>query len=236
MTIHDSLSRYYPSIERMPFCAALRQGLFDKNAVLCAEVVEIYRALLVRDRIKRACETKISLAVGSGTLSISGAATIRRVVEDEGETEDHIDHLDMRLNLFRSLGITRGVRLQPNRRLDEINAAYVTLIEAADVFQVIGINAAIEDWYAPVSAFFEKQYLGRGFSIDEVQTYTVHKAADVWHSSAGFKVLAEHQDAFNIESVADAVQRVFATSLTYDTMKLELAQAGDICELLALPQ
>jgi hypothetical protein len=226
----------YPPIERMPFCAALRQGRFDKDAVLRAEVVEIYRALLVRDRIKRACESKISLAVESGALSPSGAATIRGVVEDEGETEDHIDHLDMRFKLFRSLGLTRNVKLRPNRRLDEINAAYVTLIEAADVFQVIGINAAMEDWYAPLSGFFEEQYLGRGLSIDEVETYTVHKAVDVWHAGAGFEVLAEHRDAFDIARVADAVQRVFATSVAYDTMKLELAQAGDIRGLLVLPR
>lgn len=234
-TIRDTLSIYYPPIERMPFCAGLRDGLFDKNAVLRAEVVEIYRALLVRDRIKRACESKISLAVESGILSRSGGATIHGVVEDEGETEDHIDHLDMRFKLFRSLGLTRALRLLPNRRLDEINAAYVTLIEAANVFQVIAINAAMEDWYAPISGFFEEQYLGRGFSMDEVETYTVHKAVDVWHAGAGFDVLAEHRGAFDIEQVADAVQRVFATSVAYDTMKLELAQASDIRGLLELP-
>ena len=234
-TIRDTFSGYYPLIERMPFGAALRHGHFDKEALLRAEVVEIYRALRVRDRIKRACESKISLAVEMGTLSRSGAATIRGVVEDEGETADHIDHLDMRFKLFRSLGITRDVTLRPNRRLDEINAEYVRLIETADVFQVIGINAAMEDWYAPVSGFFEEQYLRRGFSVEEVETYTVHKGVDVWHAGAGFEVLAEHRDAFDIERVADAVQRVFATSVAYDTMKLELAQAGDIRGLLKLP-
>ena len=93
----------------------------------------------------------------------------------------------------------------------------------------------MEDWYAPVSGFFEEQYLGRGFSLDEVETYTVHKAVDVWHAGAGFQVLAEHRDAFDIERVADGVQRVFATSVAYDMMKLELAQASDIRVLLALP-
>ena len=233
-TIRDSLSKFYPSIEKMPFCGALRKGLFDKNAVLRAEVVEIYRAMLTRDRLKRACETKVSLAVESGTLSVSGAAIIRHVVDDEGETEDHIDHLDMRFKLFQSLGITRDVRLRPNDRLDEINAAYVALIETSDVFQMIGINAAIEDWYAPVSAFFERQYLGRGFSAEEVQTYAVHKTADVWHSGAGFQVLTEHLDAFDIEGVAEAVKQVFATSLAYDTMKLELARTDDIHQHLEI--
>lgn len=234
-TIRETFSRYYPPIDRMPFCAALLQGHFDKDAVLRAEVVEIYRALRVRERIKRACEAKISLAVESGTLSRSGAATIRGVVEDEGETADHIDHLDMRFKLFRSLGITREVTLRPNRRLDEINADYVRVIESADVFQVIGINAAMEDWYAPVSGFFEEQHLRRGFSLEEVETYTVHKAVDVWHAGAGFKVLSEHRDRFEMEHIADALQRVFATSLAYDTMKLELAQTSDIRELLVLP-
>jgi hypothetical protein len=235
-TLRDSLASCYPSVEQLPFCAALRRGLFDKDEVLCAEVVEIYRALLVRDRIKRACESKLTLAVESGVLSMSGAATIRTVVDDEGETEDHLDHLDMRFKLFRSLGVARDVRLLPHRQLDEINAAYVTLIEASDVFEVIGINAAMEDWYAPVSGFFEAQYLSRGFTLEEVETYTVHKAADVWHSNAGYQVLTEHQGAFDIASVADAVRRVFATSLAYDTMKLELAQGGDIHRLLVLPQ
>lgn len=235
-TIRDALSLHYPSIEQLPFCAALQRGLFDKNAILCAEVAEIYRAVLIRDRIKRACEAKIEHALGSGTLSISGAATIRGVAEDEGETEDHADHLDIRFKLFRSLGISRGVRLRPNGRLDAINAAYVDLVETSDIFQVIGINAAIEDWYAPVSAFFEQQYLRRGFSAEEVETYTVHKGVDILHSDAGFQVLADHQDAFDVKGVADAVKRVFATSLAYDTMKLELATAGHIHELLEVPR
>ncbi len=234
--IRAALSRHYPSLEQLPFCAALREGLFDKHAVLRAEVVELYRALRVRDRIKQAFDAKIALAVGSNTLSTSGAATIRGVVEDEGETEEHIDHLDMRLKLFQSVGVTRRAALRPNARLDEINEDYVAIVEASDVFQVIGIHAAIEDWYAPVSAFFEKQYLLRGFSADEVETYTVHKAADVWHSSAGFEVLADHRDRFDIEVVADAVGRMFATSLAYDAMKLELARAGDIRDLVEGPR
>ena len=235
-TIRDSLSLHYPSLEQLPFCAALQRGLFDKNAILCAEVVEIYRAVLTRDRIKRACEAKIEQAHSSGTLSTSGATTIRAVADDEGETEEHADHLDIRFKLFQSLGISRDVRLRPNGRLDAINAAYVALVETSDVFQVIGINAAIEGWYAPVSAFFEKQYLRRGFSVDEVETYTVHKGVDISHSDEGFQVLAEHQDAFDIKGVADAVNRVFDTSLAYDTMKLELATGGHIDELLELPR
>lgn len=234
--LRDALASLYPSIAQMPFCAALLQGRFDKDAVLRAEVVEIYRALLVRERVKRACESKIASAVAAGALSLAGARTMRTVVEDEGQTDDHIDHLDMRLKLFQSLGDTRNIKLVPNRQLDEINAAYVAVIEAADAFQVIGINAAMEDWYAPIAAFFEEQHLRRGFTIDEVETYTVHKAADVWHSSAGFRVLADHQAAFDVGHVADAVRRVFATSLAYDGMKLELAQGGDIRRLLALPQ
>lgn len=231
-TIRATLSRHYPSIEQMGYCAALRGGRFDRDAILRAEVVELYRALHIRSLVKQTYVSKIEAAVERGTLSPADAAAIHRVIDDEGETEDHIDHLEMRLKLFQSLGITRRVRLRADPRLDEINRNYVAILEGSDVFQVIGINAAIEGWYVPISAFFEAQYLRRGFSADEVETYAVHKAADDWHSGAGFDVLERNLDAFDTAAVEDAVRRTFATALAYDAMKVELAGRGDIRELV----
>ncbi len=222
--IRERLRRYYPSLETMPYCAALARGEFDRAAVLRAEVVELYRALHTRARAKAAYAGRLAEALSRGELDDSDVRRITGVIEDEEETHEHADHLDLRLQIFASAGWSRAVRLRPQEELDAINAEWLGVLEGSGAMELIAVHAALEDWYAPVAGFFEEQYLRRELSPREVETYQVHREADVWHGAAGFEVLERRAGSWAVERVVDAVARTFETALAYDAAKVTFAR------------
>jgi len=193
--------------------------------VLEAEVVELYRALRTRDRVHGAYARALDAARREGVLSASDLRTLNAVLEDEGQTDEHADHLDLRLQVFASRGWSRDIRLPEDGELERINAAWLAIAEEANAFELIAIHAAIEAWYVPIAGFFEAQYLGRGFTPFEVETYAIHKDADQWHSSAAFVVLGKHAGAFDLDGIVGAVRRTFRTVRAYDQAKLVRAEA-----------
>ncbi len=230
--IREALKLEYPKIESMPYCSALLEGRFTKEQVLTAEVVELYRALNTRHVLHGIHMNDLETALRAGALSEQEYRQLSHVARDEGETKDHIDHFDMRLMLFSSVNLMRGnLYLVQNESLDRINDRYVGLMTSG-LIPGIAANAAIEDWYVPIAAFFEQQYLVRGFSPEDVTTYTVHKAADVWHSSVGLNFLESHSGELDMESLRGHVREVFRTSIAYDQAKLELATSAKLDDVL----
>jgi hypothetical protein len=107
--------------------------------------------------------------------------------------------------------------------LDRVNADWLEIVERADVFELLAILGAIEDWYVPVAAFFEAEYRRRGFSGREVETYSVHRAADAWHSNASLSALERHEGRLDPESLARYVAAAFETARVYDARKPDFA-------------
>src|SRR5688572_16001553 len=149
--VHDYIASFYPTLRQMPYCSALQDGAFTKTQTLAAEVVEIYRAFRTRDTIKSLYRQRLDAGLKASDIDTDTHAQIVEVIEDEGETHEHVDHLDMRLQIFRSVGITRKSRLTPNSTLDRINAEWLDVIRAGNLFTTMCVFAAIEDWYAPIS-------------------------------------------------------------------------------------
>lgn len=233
--VRARLRALYPTRADFPYCMALEGGEFDRDAILCAEVVELYRALLTRDAVKEDYQRKVRAACNLGVLSEQDAHAIGTVIDDEGSTDEHADHLDIRLQLFSTFHLPVRPTLRPDAALDLVNARYLASVRDADVFGVVAIHAAIEDWYVPLAGFFRREYLRRGFSAHEVETYEVHESADVWHSGAGFAVLERHVDALDWNGIERAVRAVFSTAVAYDTSKLRFATGRRLDELLVLP-
>ena len=223
----------YPKLDDLPFCKALSDGRFGREEILRAEIVELYRALNTRHKIQSYYKDKLAAAVEAGVIKGSDFDLMEEVIDDEGETEEHIDHLDMRFKLFAGTPVSRAATLKFNEELDAINNEWMDICRDSNLFEMMAFTAGIEDWYAPLSAFFEEEYRKRGFSEDELELFIVHKEADVDHSEAQFDILERCRDRFSVNDVKNMLDRTFATSKGYDTQKLVLAETEcDLSDLL----
>lgn len=218
------LRALYPTRQELPFCAALEAGDVDRPGVLRAEAVEFYRAINTRGRLHAGYVDKARAACDAGRLSQRDVDLIEDLLADEGETEDHIDHVDMCYKLYRHTPVDRGVLPRHDATIESINRQWMEICDEADIFELIAIMGAIEDWYAPMSEFFEVEYRSRGFGDDELEIFIVHKDADVEHSTIQFELL-ERSDC-DSTAVLDMVRRTFVTSRAYDASKLRLARSG----------
>jgi len=120
-TVKEVIRAQFPTIDEMPFCAALRDGKFERAAILRAEIVELYRALYTRHSIQDSYKEKLQEALQAGIIETKDVDTMEEVIDDEGETEDHIDHLDMRFKLFVGTPVSRATDMRHNEKLEAIN-------------------------------------------------------------------------------------------------------------------
>jgi hypothetical protein len=225
-SIKDIVRAQYPKLHELPFCHALENGRFGRTEILRSEIVELYRALDTRGKIQAIYKEKLRAAQSQGVISPKEVKSIEEIIDDEGETEDHIDHLDMRFKLFVGTPISRQSRLRHDPELQAINDEWMSVCHDASLFELMALTAAIEDWYAPVSAFFEDQYRRRGFSDEELELFIVHKGADIDHSEAQFDVLEKSRDHFDGNNLVAILTRTFNTSRGYDTAKFRLAESN----------
>jgi hypothetical protein len=194
----------------------------------------LYRARNTRHKIQEAYKQKLREAMDKNVVSEDDVTLMEEVIDDEGETEDHIDHLDMRFKLFVGTPVSRATTLLANAELDAINNEWMAVCQESDLFSLMAVTAGIEDWYAPLSGFFEEQYRKRGFNDDELELFIVHKGADIDHSEAQFDILQRKADLIDGDRVRQMLQRTFNTSRGYDTLKLRLAETEcGLDELLA---
>lgn len=214
----------YPTLDDMPFCAALRDGQFQREAILRAETVELIRAINTRGKIQAMYKEKLRAAEQKNAITAADREHIEEVIDDEGETEDHIDHLDMRFKLFTGTPINPKVKLKANPEVEAINNEWMSICRDSSLLHLMSVTAAIEDWYAPLSEFFENEYRKRGFSEDELELFIVHKAADIDHSEAQFEILERNVKTLDRDKVRAVVTRTFNTSKGYDAAKLTLAK------------
>lgn len=221
--IRDVIRSCYPTIDEMPFCAALRDGRFGRTEILRAETVELYRALNTRGLIQEMYKEKLYKAVSQSVISESDLSTMEEVIDDEGETDEHIDHLDMRFKLFVGTPVSRDSTLKYSETLEAINNEWMSICRESELFTLMAVTAGIEDWYAPLSRFFEDEYRKRGFSEDELELFIVHQGADVDHSNAQFEILEKNKSRYDLNALRKSVTRTFGTSKGYDAAKLELA-------------
>ncbi|MDD9904939.1 MAG: hypothetical protein OXT06_15320, partial [Rhodospirillaceae bacterium] len=180
--VADIIKSYYPTIDEMPFCAGLREGKFTRQEILRAEVVELYRALKTRGLIQEEYKKKLREANAAGVILDDELSTMEEVIDDEGETEEHIDHLDMRFKLFVGTSVDQSTFPAFNQELEDINNEWMAVCRESDLFSLMAVTCGIEDWYAPMSEFFEDEYRKRGFNDDELELFIAHKSADVEHS------------------------------------------------------
>lgn len=222
----------YPTIDEMEFCAGLRDGKYDRADILRAEIVELYRALNTRGVIQELYKEKLREANEAGIILDDELSTMEEVIDDEGETDDHIDHLDMRFKLFVGTGVDRSTWPVFNQEMQAINDEWMAICKEANLFTLMAVTSGIEDWYAPMSKFFEDEYRKRGFNEEELELFIAHQDADVEHSEAQFAILERNVDRLDFENVKVMLKRTFDTSRGYDRMKRVLAESGRALEEL----
>ena len=108
MKIKELLTSLHPKINEMAFMSQLVSGKFQREEILRSEVVELYRALDTRQKIQDIYKAKLAEGLNNGQISKEDLSLMTEVIDDEGETHDHIDHLDMRFKLFVGTDIKRG--------------------------------------------------------------------------------------------------------------------------------
>ena len=224
MQIKELLTSLHPKVSEMAFMSQLTNGKFQKREeILRSEVVELYRALDTRQRIQDIYKEKLSEGLKEGLISKEDLAVMQEVIDDEGETEDHIDHLDMRFKLFVGTGIGRGKFPIHNDELQKINDEWVNICKEANLWEIMACHCAIEGWYPDISTMFEKEYKKRGFTDEELEIFIAHQGADVEHSDTQYAILDKNFSKLDPKRIEHMVKRTFATSKAYEQMKLKLA-------------
>ena len=226
MKIKELLTSLHPKITEMPFMSELASGKFQRDEVLRSEVVELYRALDTRQKIQNIYKKKLQEGVNQGLISKEDLEVMQEVIDDEGKTEDHIDHLDMRFKLFAGTNIKRGKFPKENNELQKINDEWVNICKEANLWEIMACHCAIEGWYPAISEMFEKEYKKRGFNDKELEIFIAHQGADVEHSEAQYAILEKNFSKIDPARIKRMVERTFQTSKGYDKMKLEFARSG----------
>ena len=153
MQIKELLTSLHPKVSDMAFMSQLTSGKFQKREeILRSEVVELYRALDTRQRIQDIYKEKLSEGLKEGLISKEDLAVMQEVIDDEGETEDHIDHLDMRFKLFVGTGIGRGKFPIHNDELQKINDEWVNICKEANLWEIMACHCAIAVSYTHLRA------------------------------------------------------------------------------------
>ncbi len=221
--VFDLIRERQPALETMPFCTALLENKFDRQKILCAEIVELYRALNTRQKIQDMYKSKLQSGSTKNQITTNDVSRMEEIIDDEGETDEHIDHLDMRFKLFAGTPVSRQSSIRYNEDLESINNEWVAVCEESSLFSLMAVTAAIEEWYAPVSRFFEDEYRKRGFTEEELELFICHQEADVDHSEVQFVILSNNSDKIDLDEVDKMLVRTFKTSVGYDKMKLRFA-------------
>ena len=227
MRIKSLLINHHPKISEMAFMSELQKGNFNREEILRSEIVELYRALNTREKIQNIYKEKLSKAYKDGLIAEKDYALMNEVIEDEGETEDHIDHLDMRFKLFNGTDVKRGRLPKFNDTLDRINNDWIQICRESNIFEIMSCHCAIEGWYPKISVFFENEYKKRGFTHEELEIFIAHQGADVEHSEAQYKILEDNFSKINENSINTMVKRTFDTSKGYEEMKLKFAKLNE---------
>lgn len=229
MQIRDLLISLHPKIKDMAFMSQLINGKFqEREEILKSEVVELYRALDTRQKIQDIYKQKLEEGVKQGLISGKDLEVMKEVIDDEGETTDHIDHLDMRFKLFVGTDIKRGNYPKMNNELQKINDEWVNICKESNLWEIMACHCAIEGWYPDVSKMFESEYRKRGFNNEELEIFIAHQDADVEHSEAQYSILDKNQSKMDLVKIEEMVRRTFATSKAYEEMKLKFAKSDKI--------
>tara|TARA_B100001057_G_scaffold492224_2_gene584156 strand:- start:1845 stop:2549 length:705 start_codon:yes stop_codon:yes gene_type:complete len=225
MQIKELLTSLHPKVNEMAFMSELTSGKFQREEILRSEVVELYRALDTRQRIQDIYKEKLDAGLKDGLITKEDLAVMQEVIDDEGETHDHIDHLDMRFKLFVGTGIGRGKFPIHNDDLQKINDEWVNICKEANLWEIMACHCAIEGWYPDISTMFETEYKKRGFTNEELEIFIAHQGADVEHSDAQYAILDKNFSKLDPARIEQMVKRTFGTSKAYEKMKLKLANS-----------
>lgn len=224
MQIKQLLTSLHPKINEMAFMSELTSGKFQREEILRSEVVELYRALDTRQRIQDIYKKKLDVGLKDGLVTNDDLALMTEVIDDEGETHDHIDHLDMRFKLFVGTDVKRGKFPKKNDELQKINDEWVNICSEANLWEIMACHCAIEGWYPDISKMFETEYKKRGFSDEELEIFIAHQGADVEHSDAQYAILDKNYSKLDPKKIEQMVKRTFGTSKGYEEMKLKFAK------------
>lgn len=223
MKIKEIIRDTYPKLAEYPFMHDLQNGMYARPDILKAEVVEIYRAKHTRDEIQKIYKEKLKAGIRDKVITGADCDRMEKVIDDEGETEEHIDHFDMRFKLFTGTKINSKSKIHFHQGCEDVNKEWIRICRESSLLYLMAAMAGIEDWYAPVSEFFETEYRKRGFSDDELELFIVHKSADVDHSEAQFGILERNSDKMDEGILVDVLRRTFKTSVAYDALKRKFA-------------
>ena len=175
MKIKELLTSLHPKINEMAFMSQLVSGKFQREEILRSEVVELYRALDTRQKIQDIYKAKLAEGLNNGQISKEDLSLMTEVIDDEGETHDHIDHLDMRFKLFVGTDIKRGKFPKKNDDLQKINDEWLNICKEGNLWEIMACHCAIEGWYPDISKMFETEYKKRGFSEEELEILIAHQ-------------------------------------------------------------
>lgn len=204
-------------ISELRYYRALFAGEFSYAQTLKAQLQDLARSIACQG-LREMQMKLISDWESADRISSSDASDLARTVQDELATDGQPSHLDVRLQIFDGLGYERArlERVRPLPPASEAAAIFRSLFEESGLLEMTAAVGAIEQWYVPIAAKLEDQYLSMGYSKYQVATYTMHKRADISHSKSALSFVDRYAKEEDRQRIMNAITAGFRSVKLYD--------------------
>lgn len=219
--IIDSIA---PDPTKMPYYSALFAGEFTKDQTMAAQLQDLARSLGCIGLREIQIE-KLNNLMSKGCIDSSDGAALMEIIADEFEGENKKSHYAIRLQIFDGSGYTRSQleQVSPLEASRKATSIFRNIFEQSGVLEITAAVGAIERWYAKLAGKLEEAYLNLGYSPYQVETYHLHKNADIWHSTTSIGFVEKYLHLTTPEKITQSIKEGFESVLLYDEARHEAA-------------
>lgn len=215
LTFKDIKNKFI-SLEDLPYYNALSKREFNIEDTMRAQLQDLGRALGCQG-LRDIQISKLTNAFNQNIINVNDYKVLLATIKDEDASHNRQSHLDMRLQIFEGI-CPKDILLNVNPlpQVKRANNCFRDIFNRS-LLEITAAVGAIERWYFPVAEFLEEQYLKRGYTSRQVYTYTIHKVADIEHSSVALDfVFRNVKNNKEKQKVIKAVEDAFKTTKIYD--------------------
>lgn len=216
-----------PDPAKMPYYSALFAGSFTKDQTMAAQLQDLARSLGCTGLREIQIE-KLNSLLRKGCIDLSDSAALMQIIADEFEGENKKSHYAIRLQIFDGSGYTRSLleRVSPLAASRNATSIFRSIFQQSGLLEITAAVGAIERWYAKLAGKLEETYLKLGYSPYQVETYRLHKNADIWHSTTSIRFVEKYLHLTTPEKVTNSIKEGFESVLLYDEARHEAALLG----------
>ena len=225
MDIIKEIEGMFVNIEQLPYYSSLLKNEFTNQDTMRAQLQDLGRAVGCMG-LRNIQIAKLKEEHANGCIQPNDFKRLHEAIIDEDEQNERPSYFDIRLQIFTDK-YPKDVLLSvdPLPEVKEANKRFKALFTDRSLVEITAAVGSIEKWYVPVAAMLEKAYLMLGYTPRQVETYTLHKIADVEHSEIALDFVIKYANSREKkDAVLNVVKEGFATTYLYDLARQKAAK------------